>query len=69
LKDDESDSIEEHESKSKETHTLVLRRLVQERRKLKRYTPPDFCSNFDLFIINDDPIIIREAMYSKDGKL
>jgi hypothetical protein len=44
-------------------------RSVWERRKLKRYTPPDFHSNFALFITNDDPRTVREAVDSKDGKL
>jgi hypothetical protein len=35
LKDDESDSTEEHESEEEDPHTLVLRRLVRERRLLK----------------------------------
>jgi hypothetical protein len=32
------------------------------------YTPPDFHSNFSLFITNDDPRTIRKAVDSKDGK-
>jgi hypothetical protein len=69
LKDNESDSTEEHESKEEEPHTPVLRRSVQERRKPKRYTPPDFHSNFSLFITDDDPRTVREAVDSEDGKL
>jgi hypothetical protein len=69
LKDNELDSTEEKESKEEYPHTLVLRRLVWERRKLERYTPPYFCSNFSLFIIEDDPRIVREAVDSEDGKL
>jgi hypothetical protein len=46
-----------------------LRRSVQERRKPKRYTPPDFHSNFSLFITDDDPRTVREAVDSEDGKL
>jgi hypothetical protein len=41
---------------------------VQEKRLLERYTPSDFCSNFDLSITDDDPRTVREAMDS-DGKL
>jgi hypothetical protein len=46
LKDGESDSTEEHESEEEDPHTLVLRRLVQERRKPKRYNPPYFLQIF-----------------------
>jgi hypothetical protein len=46
-----------------------LRRSVWERRQPKRYNPPDFHSNFSLSIINDDPITVREAVDSEDGKL
>jgi hypothetical protein len=46
-----------------------LRRSVWERRKQERYTSPDFHSNFALFITDDDPRIVREAIDSKDGKL
>jgi hypothetical protein len=46
-----------------------LRRLVQERRLPKRYTPYDFYSNFSLSITDDDPINVREVVDSKDGKL
>jgi hypothetical protein len=35
LKDNESDSTEEHESEEKYPHTPVLRRSVRERRQLK----------------------------------
>jgi hypothetical protein len=46
-----------------------LRRSVRERRKLERYTPPDFRSNFSLSITDDDPRTVREAVDSEDGKL
>jgi hypothetical protein len=46
-----------------------LRRSVWERRKPERYTPPDFHSNFSLFITDDDPRTVREAVDSEDGKL
>jgi hypothetical protein len=70
LKDNESESTEEEqESEEKEEpHTPILR-SVRERRKSERYTPPDFCSNFALFIIDYDPRTIRGAVNSKDGKL
>jgi hypothetical protein len=43
--------------------------LVQEKRKLERYTPPNFLAKFSLFITEDDPRIVREAVDTKDGKL
>jgi hypothetical protein len=46
-----------------------LRRSVWERRKLERYTPPYFRSNFAFFITDDDPRTIREEVDSKDVKL
>jgi hypothetical protein len=46
-----------------------LRRLVWERRKPEMYTPPDFHSNFTLFIIDGDPKIVEEAVDSEDVKL
>jgi hypothetical protein len=69
LKDDESDSIEEHESEEEDPHTPVLRRSVQERRLPKRYTPFDFRSNFSLSITDDDPRTVKEAVDSEDGNL
>ena len=69
LKDDEADSIEEHESKEENPHTPVLRRSDRERRLPERYSPPDFCSNFSLSITNDDPRTVREAVDSEDGNL
>jgi len=69
LKDDESNSTEEHESDEEDPHTPVLRRSVQERRLLERYTPSDFRSNFSLSITDDDPRTVREAVDSEDGNL
>jgi hypothetical protein len=69
LKDDESDSTEEHESEEEDPHTPVLRRSVRERRQPERYTPSDFHSNFALSITDDDPRTVREAVDSEDGKL
>jgi hypothetical protein len=66
LKDDESDSKEDHESEEEDPHTLVLRRSVRERRLLERYTPSDILSNFSLSITDDDPRTIREAVDSED---
>jgi hypothetical protein len=42
---------------------------VRERRKLERYSPPYFRSNFALYIIDDDPRTFREAVNSEDSKL
>lgn len=69
MKDDESNSTEEHETEKEEPHNLVLRRLLRERRQLERYCPPNFHSNFSLFINDDDPRIVGEVVDSKDGKL
>jgi hypothetical protein len=69
LKDDESDSTEEHESEEEDPHTLVLRIPVRERSLTEMYTPSYFCSNFSLSITDDDPRTVREAMDSKDENL
>ena len=69
LKNDESNSIEEHESEEEYPHTLVLRRSVRERRKPKRYTPYDLCSKLSLSITVDDLRTVREEVDSEDGKL
>jgi hypothetical protein len=58
LKDEESNSTEEHES-GEEPHTPILRISVWERRKLERYTPPNFHSSFSLYITHVDPRTIR----------
>ena len=64
LDNEKSELTKEDESKEEEPHTPVLRRSVQERRQLERYTPLDFHSSFILSIIDDDPIIVRESMNS-----
>jgi hypothetical protein len=69
LKDNESNSIEEHESKEEDPHTLILKRLMREIRKPKRYTPLDFRSKISLSITDYDPRIVREAVDLEDGKL
>jgi len=46
-----------------------VRRSVQERRQPERYSPFEFFSNFSLYIIDDDPRTMKEAVDSKDGKL
>jgi hypothetical protein len=45
-----------------------LRRSVRERRKSKRHTPPNFHSNFSLYITDDDLRTVRVALDSEDGK-
>jgi len=47
----------------------VLRRLLWKRRKLERYTPPNFCSSFSLSIIDDHLGTIKGLVDSTDGKL
>jgi hypothetical protein len=46
-----------------------IEEIGSERRQLERYTPPDFHSSFSFSITDDDPITVREAVDSKDGKL
>jgi hypothetical protein len=69
LKDDESDSTEEHESEEEDPHTPVLRRSDREIRLPERYSPSDFHSNFALSITDDDPRTVREAVDSEDQNL
>jgi hypothetical protein len=64
LDDEKSESSEEDEAEEEEPHTPVLRRSVRERRKPKRYSLPNFHSNFSLSITDDDPITVREAVNS-----
>jgi hypothetical protein len=42
---------------------------MRKRRKLERYSPPNFCANFALSITDDVLVTVREAMNSKDSKL
>ena len=42
---------------------------MRDKRKPKRYSPPNFHSNFSLSITNDDPKTVREAVNSEDSKL
>jgi hypothetical protein len=69
LDDEKSKSSEEDEAEEEEPHTPVLRRSVRERRKLERYSPLDFISNFSLSITDDDPRTVRDAVNSEDSKL
>jgi hypothetical protein len=69
LKDDESNSTEEHESEQEDPHTPVLRISIRERRLLEMYTPFDFHSKFYLSITNDDPRTVMEAVDSQGRNL
>jgi hypothetical protein len=70
LDDAKSESSEEKEvEEEEEPHTLVLRRSMRDKRKPERYSPPDFHSNFVLYITDDDPKTVREAVNSEDSKL
>jgi hypothetical protein len=70
LDDAKSKSSEEEEAEEEEEpHTPVLRRSVRDKRQPERYSPPDFHSNFALYITNDDPRTIREVVNSEDSKL
>jgi hypothetical protein len=69
LDEAKSESSKEDEAEEEEPHTLVLRRSMRERRQPERYSPPDFHSNFSLFIIDDDPRTVKEAVNSEDSKL
>jgi hypothetical protein len=60
----ESSEEGEAEEEEEEPHTPVFRRLMRDKRKPERYSPPDFCSNFSLSITDDDPRIAREAVNS-----
>ena len=46
-----------------------MRRSVRERRHLERYSPSALCSNFALFVTNDDTRTVKETVDSEDGKL
>jgi hypothetical protein len=70
LDDAKSESFKEYEAEEEEEpHTPVLTRSVRERRKPERYSPLDFCYNFSLSIIDDDPRTVREVVNSKASKL
>jgi len=69
LKEEDSNSTAEKESKDEEPQTLGVRRSVRERRQLERYSPSAFYSNFALSITDDDPRTMKEEVDSEDGKL
>ena len=46
-----------------------MRRSVREIRQLERYSPSAFYSKFSLFVTDDDPRTLKEAVDSEDGKI
>jgi hypothetical protein len=64
-----SEEEEAEEEEEEEPHTPLLRISVRDKRQPKRYSPPNFHSNFSLSITDDDPRIVREAVNSEDSKL
>jgi hypothetical protein len=42
---------------------------VRDKWQPERYSPPDFCSNFALYITDDDPRNVNEEVNSEDSKL
>eukprot|EP00253_Pinus_taeda_P023200 PITA_23200 len=69
LKKEESDSTTKEESEDEEPQTPAVRRSVRERRQPKMYSPSSFCSNFALYVTDDDPRTVKEVVDSEDGKL
>eukprot|EP00253_Pinus_taeda_P013152 PITA_13152 len=69
LKEEESDSTTEEESKDEEPQTPGVRRSVRETRHPERYSPSALCSNFSLSITDDDPRTVKEAIDLEHGKL
>eukprot|EP00253_Pinus_taeda_P029316 PITA_29316 len=69
LKEEESDSVADEESKDEEPQTPNVRRSARERRQPERYSPYAFCSNFALSVTDDDPRTVKEEVDSEDGKL
>eukprot|EP00253_Pinus_taeda_P014913 PITA_14913 len=67
--EEESDSVAEEESEDEEPQTMAVRRSVLERRQPERFSPSAFYSNFSLSVTDDDPITVKEAVDSEDGKL
>ena len=62
LNNEGSDSCEEESFESDdevELQTPTLRRSDHLRRLVERYSPPNFCSSFVLFTINDEPRSIK----------
>ena len=66
------DSVEEELSESDEEvelQTPALRRSDHVRRPVERYSPPDFHSAFVLFVVDDEPRSVKEAISSEECKL
>jgi len=69
LGDEKFEPTKEDESEEEDPHTPILRRSMRERSKPERYSAPYFHANFTLFIIDDDPRTVGEAMNLEDSKL
>ena len=70
--DEGADSIEQELFESNEEvnlQTLALRRFDRVRRPIERYSPPDFRSAFVLFVVNDEPRLVKEAVSFEECKL
>ena len=71
LKNEGSNSFEEESSQlddEVEPWTPDLRRFYHVRRRVERYSPPDFQFSF-FFAINDEPRSVKDAISYKDGKV
>jgi hypothetical protein len=55
LDDAKYESIEEDDEEEEEPHTPILGRSVRERRKPKRYSPPDFVLIFIYLLLMKIP--------------
>eukprot|EP00253_Pinus_taeda_P031638 PITA_31638 len=69
LKEEESNSTAEEESKDEEPKTPIVRRSIRERRQPERYSPSAFYSKFSLSITNDDPKTVKKVVDLEDGKI
>ena len=71
LENEKYDSTEEAEEndEEEEPHTPILRRSSWERRKLERYSHPNFHSSFSMSITNDVPRNMKEVVDSEDSDL
>ena len=52
-----------------ELQTPALRRYDRVRRPIERYSPPDFCFEFVLYVVNDEPRSVKEEVSSEECKL
>ena len=72
IMDEGVDSVEEELIELEEEvdlQTLVVRRSNRERRPIDRYSPPDLCSAFVLYVVSDEPKSVKEAINSEECKL